>query len=117
MLAGMTHAFVAVSSGSAGVGVVDAVVVGVGVGRDHVRARQSRTGVTELRLTGRVRRRRPSRSITEPVTLKRTTTLAIGSPNWSLTVAVTQCSESTGLLSVAGTSVSVVGFEGSGQYP
>src|SRR5829696_5158664 len=47
--------------------------------------------------------------LTEPLTWKRTTTFGTGFPDASCTVAVTQCSESTGFVAVGGFKVSVAG--------
>jgi len=46
---------------------------------------------------------------TEPVTEKRTMTPCVGFPNRSVTVAVTQCWESTGFVAVFGLSVGFAG--------
>ena len=50
--------------------------------------------------------------MTEPVTEKRTVMPGVGFPNWSFTVAVTQCCASTVLVAVFGASVSVEGLPG-----
>ena len=50
--------------------------------------------------------------MTEPVTEKRTVIAGVAFPYWSLTVAVTQCCESTTFVAVFGDKVSVAGGPG-----
>ena len=107
VVVGTTQVFIGHAARLAGI--LHVIVVGIRKRRDCICARQRWTNVAEARLAIGISRCRTTGSRLSQLTWKRTTTLATRVPDASCTVAVTQCSESTGFVAAGGFKVSVAG--------